>query len=163
MYVNKRRKPIEFQVGDNVMLKVSSWNIRFGKKGALKPRFVRPFAITERDGEVTYKLNLPEDLRGVHPTFHVSKLKKCLTETDVAISLDEVHVDEKLSFIEEPMAILDHKVKNLRNKKVRLVKVQWQFHKGQEATWELESDMRSQYPSLFAMEFRGRNSFEGGY
>ncbi|KAI3706880.1 hypothetical protein L6452_24919 [Arctium lappa] len=134
--------------GDKVMLKVSSWKgvIHFGKKGKLRPRFVGPFAIVKRVGEVAYKLDLPVELRGIHPTFHVSNLKKCLAEVDVVVPLDDIRIDEKLSYIEEPVAILDRKVKKLRSKEIRLEKVQWHIHKGQEATWELESYMRAQYP-----------------
>ncbi|KAI3684730.1 hypothetical protein L6452_33955 [Arctium lappa] len=130
---------------------VSPWKgvVRFGKKGKLRPRYVGPFPITKRVGEVAYKLDLPADLRGVHPVFHVSNLKKCLAESDVMIPLEDIQIDERISFVEEPVAILDRKVKKLRNKEISLVKVQWQFHKGQEATWELESGMKNQYPSLF--------------
>ncbi|KAI3736009.1 hypothetical protein L6452_15540 [Arctium lappa] len=124
MYVNKRRKSIKFQIGDMVMLKVSSWKgvIRFGKKGKLRPRYVGPFPITKRVGEVAYKLDLPADLRGVHPVFQVSNLKKCLAESDVVILLEDVHIDERRSFVEEPVAILDRKEKKLRNKEISLVK-----------------------------------------
>ncbi|KAI3735110.1 hypothetical protein L6452_14598 [Arctium lappa] len=131
MYVDKRRKPIEFQIGDKVMLKVSPWKgvVRFGKKGKLRPRFVRPFIITRRVGEVAYKLDLPESLRGIRPTFNVSNLKKYLAEIDVVVPLEDIQVDEKLSYIEEPVAITDLKIKKLRNKEIRLVKVQWNFIK----------------------------------
>ncbi|KAI3759456.1 hypothetical protein L6452_07296 [Arctium lappa] len=160
MYANKRRKPLEFQVGDMVMLKISSWKgvVRFVKKGKLKPRFVGPFAIIKRVGEVAYKLELPESMRGIHPTFHVSNLKKCLAKCDIVVPLEDIHVDEKISYVEEPVAILDRKVKKLRNKEIPLVKVQWKFHKEHEATWELESDIKSQYPSLFSEEIPGSES-----
>ncbi|KAI3734185.1 hypothetical protein L6452_13649 [Arctium lappa] len=161
---DRRRKPIEFQIGDKVMLKVSPWKgvIRFGKKGKLRPRFVGPFIITNRVGEVAYELDLPTSLSGIHPTFHVSNLKKCLAEADIVVPLEDIHVDEKLSYIEEPVAITDLKIKKLRNKEIRLVKVQWKFHQGQESTWEVEADMKDQYPSCLAIEFRGRNSLKGG-
>ncbi|KAI3716372.1 hypothetical protein L6452_23662 [Arctium lappa] len=157
MYADRRRKPIVFQIGDKVMLKVSPWKgvIRFGKKGKLRPRFVGPFIITNRVGEVAYELDLPVSLSGIHPTFHVSNLKKCLAEADIVVPLEDIQIDEKLSYIEEPVAITDLKIKKLRNKEIRLVKVQWKFHKGQESTWEVEADMKAQYPQLFSDRIPG--------
>ncbi|GJS68398.1 putative reverse transcriptase domain-containing protein [Tanacetum coccineum] len=104
-YANKRRKPLEFQVGDKVMLKVSPWKgvIRFGKRGKLNPRYIGPFKILAKVGMVAYRLELPEKLSRVHSTFHVSNLKKCLSDEQLTISLDEIHVDNKLNFIEEPV------------------------------------------------------------
>jgi hypothetical protein len=126
MYANKRRKPIEFRIGDKVMLKVLPWKgvVRFGKIGKLSPKYVGPFEIIERVGEVAYRLNLPEELRGIHPTFHVANFRKCLSEAYVVISLDDIRVDEKLTYVEEPEAITDRKVKKLRTKEIKLVKVQ---------------------------------------
>ncbi|KAJ9561345.1 hypothetical protein OSB04_006505 [Centaurea solstitialis] len=151
-YADKRRKDIEFQVGDQVMLKVSPWKgvIRFGKKGKLSPRYVGPFRITERIGAVAYKLDLPVELGGVHNTFHVSNLRKCLADPETAIPLQDIEVDQKLNFVEEPVAVTDRKIRKLRNKEIVLVKIQWKFHKGQEATWEAESEMRAKYPFLFS-------------
>ncbi|KAJ9558183.1 hypothetical protein OSB04_012797 [Centaurea solstitialis] len=151
-YADKRRKDIEFQVGDQVMLKVSPWKgvIRFGKKGKLSPRYVGPFRITERIGAVAYKLELPVELGGVHNTFHVSNLRKCLADPETAIPLQDIEVDQKLNFVEEPVAVTDRKIRKLRNKEIVLVKIQWKFHKGQEATWEAESEMRAKYPFLFS-------------
>ncbi|GJV62552.1 putative reverse transcriptase domain-containing protein [Tanacetum coccineum] len=104
-YADKRRKPIEFSVGDHVLLKVSPWKgvVRFGKKGKLAPRFVRTFEIVEKVGLVTYRLRLPEELNGVHDTFHVSNLKKCLADPTLPMPLDEIQVDAKLNFVEEPV------------------------------------------------------------
>ncbi|KAJ9556477.1 hypothetical protein OSB04_011091 [Centaurea solstitialis] len=151
-YADKRRKDIEFQVGDQVMLKVSPWKgvIRFGKKGKLSPRYVGPLRITERIGAVAYKLDLPVQLGGVHNTFHVSNLRKCLADPETAIPLQDIEVDQKLNFVEEPVAVTDRKIRKLRNKEIVLVKIQWKFHKGQEATWEAESEMRAKYPFLFS-------------
>ncbi|GJV60097.1 putative reverse transcriptase domain-containing protein [Tanacetum coccineum] len=99
-YTDKRRKPLEFSVGDYVLLKVSPWKgvVRFGKKGKLAPRFVGPFEIIEKVGHVAYRLDLPEELNGVHDTFHVSNLKKCLTDPTLKVPLDEIQVDAKLNF-----------------------------------------------------------------
>ncbi|KAJ9553591.1 hypothetical protein OSB04_017636 [Centaurea solstitialis] len=144
-YADKRRKDIEFQVGDLIMLKVSPWKgvIRFGKKGKLSPRFIGPYKITERVGAMAYKLELPVELSGVHNTFHVSNLRKCLADAEAAIPLQDIKVDQKLNFVEEPVAVMDRKVRKLRYKEISLVKIQWKFHKGQEATWEAESEMRA--------------------
>ncbi|GJW56139.1 reverse transcriptase domain-containing protein [Tanacetum coccineum] len=97
-YADKRRKPLEFEVGDRVLLKVSPWKgvVRFGKKGKLAPRYVGPFEIVERVGPVAYRLKLPQELSCVHDTFHVSNLKKCLAEPDVQVPLDEIEIDENL-------------------------------------------------------------------
>ncbi|GJU69253.1 putative reverse transcriptase domain-containing protein [Tanacetum coccineum] len=108
-YADKRRKPIEFSVGDYVLLKVSPWKgvVRFGKKGKLAPRFVGPFEIAEPIGPVAYRLRLPKELNGVHDTFLVSNLKKCLADPTLQVPLDEIQVDAKLNFVEEPMKILE--------------------------------------------------------
>ncbi|GJX79172.1 putative reverse transcriptase domain-containing protein [Tanacetum coccineum] len=106
-YADKRRKPLEFSIGDYILLKVSPCKsvVRFGKKGKLAPRFVRPFEIIEKIGLVAYKLDLPEELDGVHDTFHVSNLKKCLADPTLQVPLYEIQVDAKLNFMEEPMII----------------------------------------------------------
>nr|GEV44780.1 putative reverse transcriptase domain-containing protein [Tanacetum cinerariifolium] len=115
-YVDLKCKPMEFQVRDKVMLKVSPWKgvVRFGKIGKLNPRYVGPFKVLERDGDVAYKLNLPEELSRVHNTFHVSNLKKCHADEPLAVPLDGLHVDDKLHFIEEPVEIVDREVKLIR-------------------------------------------------
>ncbi|GJT32841.1 putative reverse transcriptase domain-containing protein [Tanacetum coccineum] len=108
-YADKRRKLLEFSMGDYVLLKVSPWKgvVRFGKKGKLGPRFVGPFEIIEKVGSVAYRLDLPEELNGVHDTFHVSNLKKCLADPTLQVPLDEIRVDDKLNFMEEPVEILE--------------------------------------------------------
>ncbi|GJR08575.1 putative reverse transcriptase domain-containing protein [Tanacetum coccineum] len=115
-YADRRRKLLEFQVGDKVMLKVSSWKgvIRFGKRGKLNPRYIGPFKILAKVGTVAYRLELPEQLSRVHSTFHVSNLKKCFSDKPLAIPLDEIQIDDKLNFIEEPIEIMDREVKRLR-------------------------------------------------
>ncbi|GKB76530.1 putative reverse transcriptase domain-containing protein [Tanacetum coccineum] len=112
-YANVRRKPLKFQVGDKVMLKVSPWKgvIRFGKRGKLNPRYIGPFKIIAKVGIVPYRLELSEQLSRVHSTFHVSKLKKCMADEPLVIPLDEIQVDDKLHFIEEPVEIMDREVK----------------------------------------------------
>nr|GFA64262.1 putative reverse transcriptase domain-containing protein [Tanacetum cinerariifolium] len=137
---------------DKVMLKVSPWRgvIRFGKRGKLSPRFIRPFKVIERIGPVAYKLELPDKLRRIYDTFHVSNLKRFFVNDDVVISLDEVQLDDKLHFIEEPVEIIDREVKRLKQSRIPIVKVRWNSRRGPEFTWEREDFFRSKYPYLFA-------------
>ncbi|GJT26379.1 putative reverse transcriptase domain-containing protein [Tanacetum coccineum] len=125
-YADLKRKPIEFQVGDKVMLKVSLWKgvVHFGKQGKLYPKYVGPFKVLRKVGEVAYKLELPEELSKVHNTFHVSNLKKCYAEKPLAVSLDGLHFDNKLQFVEEPVG--DHGP----------------------FTWEREDQFNKKYPHL---------------
>ncbi|GJY47557.1 putative reverse transcriptase domain-containing protein [Tanacetum coccineum] len=124
-YADVRRKPLEFQLGDKVMLKVSPWKgvIRFGKRGKLNPRYIGPFKIIAKVGTVAYRLELPEKLSRVHSTFHVSKLKKCMADEPLAIPLDEIQVDDKLNFIEEPVEIMDREVKRLKQSRIPIVQI----------------------------------------
>ncbi|KAI3795823.1 hypothetical protein L1987_38483 [Smallanthus sonchifolius] len=151
-YADKRRKPLEFQVGDLVLLKVSPWKgvIRFGKKGKLEPRYMGPFKILERIGKVAYKLELPPSLANVHPTFHVSNLKKCLAVENLHIPLDDVHNDETMHFVERPVEIMDREVKQLKRSHIPIVKVRWESKCRPEFTWEREDQMKLKYPHLFS-------------
>nr|GEX76769.1 putative reverse transcriptase domain-containing protein [Tanacetum cinerariifolium] len=124
-YADVRRRSLEFNVGDKVMLKVSPWKgvIRFGKRGKLSLRFIGPFKILERISPVAYKLELPRELQGIYNTFHVSNLKKCLSDESLSIPLDEVQLDDKLHFIEKPAEIIDREVKRLKQSRIPIVKV----------------------------------------
>ncbi|GJV15323.1 putative reverse transcriptase domain-containing protein [Tanacetum coccineum] len=124
-YADLKRKPMEFQVGDRVMLKVSPWKgvVRFGKQGKLNPRYVGPFKVLEKVGSVAYKLELPQELSRVHNTFHVSNLKKCYSDEPLAVPLEGLHVDDKLRFVEEPVEIMDQEVKRLKQSRIPIVKV----------------------------------------
>ncbi|KAI3811474.1 hypothetical protein L1987_21198 [Smallanthus sonchifolius] len=146
-----RRRPLEFQVGDMVLLKVSPWKgvVRFGKKGKFTPRYVGPFKIIKRIGKVAYELELPDKLSNVHPTFHVSNLKKCLAEGNLQVPLDEVHIDESMHFVEKPIEIMDREIKQLKRSRIPIVKVRWQSKRGPEFTWEREDQMKAKYPHLF--------------
>nr|GFC21520.1 putative reverse transcriptase domain-containing protein [Tanacetum cinerariifolium] len=119
------RKPMEFQVGDKVMLKVLPWKgvVHFGKRGKLNPRYVVPFKVLERVRDVAYKLDLLEELSRVHNTFRVSNLKKCHADEPLVVPLDGIHFDDKLHFVEEPVEIVDREVKRLKRSRIPLVKV----------------------------------------
>ncbi|GKF45804.1 hypothetical protein Tco_0135606 [Tanacetum coccineum] len=150
-YADNRRKSLEFEVGDRVMLKVSPWKGVgcFGKKGKLALRYVGPFEILKRIGPVAYRLRLPEELSGVHDTFHVSNQKKCLADASLHVSLNEIKVDKTPFFVEEAVEIMDHEIKSLKRSKISLVKVRWDSKRGPEFTWEREDYMKSKYPKLF--------------
>ncbi|GJX12833.1 putative reverse transcriptase domain-containing protein [Tanacetum coccineum] len=150
-YADLKRKPMEFQVGDRVMLKVSPWKgvVRFGKRGKLNPRYVGPFKVLEKIGTVAYKLELPQELSRVHNTFHVSNLKKCYSDEPLAVLLEGLHVDDKLRFVEEPVEIMDREVKRLKQSRIPIVKVRWNSRRGPEFTWEREDQFQKKYPHLF--------------
>ncbi|GJS58704.1 putative reverse transcriptase domain-containing protein [Tanacetum coccineum] len=143
-YADVRRKPLEFQVGDRVMLKVSPWKgvVRFGKRGKLNPRYIGPFKVLAKVGTVAYRLELPQQLSRVHSTFHVSNLKKCLSDEPLAVPLDEIHIDDKLHFVEEPVEILEREIKKLRQSRIPIIKVRWNSKRGPEFTWEREDQFR---------------------
>ncbi|GKF59240.1 hypothetical protein Tco_0176026, partial [Tanacetum coccineum] len=124
-YADRRRKPLEFQVGEKVILKVSSWKrvIRFGKQGKLNPRHISPLKVLANVETFSYKLDLLDQLSRVHSTFHVSNLNKCFFDEPLAIPLDEIQIDDKVHFIEEPVEIMDHEVKRLKKIHIPIVKV----------------------------------------
>nr|GEZ74161.1 putative reverse transcriptase domain-containing protein [Tanacetum cinerariifolium] len=119
--------------------------IRFNKRGKLNPRYIGPFKILAKVGTVAYRLELPEQLSRVYSTFHVSKLKKCMADEPLAIPLDEIQVDDKLNFIEEPIEIMDCEVKRLKQSHILIVKVRWNSRRGPKFTWEREDQMQKKY------------------
>nr|GEZ57911.1 putative reverse transcriptase domain-containing protein [Tanacetum cinerariifolium] len=141
-YVDNRKKPLEFQTGDNVLLEVSPWKgmIRFGKRGKLNPRFVGTFKVLGRVGPVTYLFELPHELSGVHDVVHVSNLKKCLTNETFVVSQ------------EAPKEIMDREVKRLKHSRILIVYVQWNSRRGPEFTWKREDEIKHNYPHLFSSE-----------
>ncbi|KAM6548415.1 hypothetical protein CsatB_020091 [Cannabis sativa] len=152
-YADLKRRDIEFEVGDHVFLRVTPRKglsvKRFGKRGKLSPRYVGPFQILDRVGSVAYRIALPPSLSGVHNVFHVSQLRKYVSDPSHVLSYETLGLQEDLSYNERPVKILDQKDRILRNKTITLVKVLWRNSVVEEATWELESDMREQYPELF--------------
>ncbi|GJZ38250.1 hypothetical protein Tco_0584441 [Tanacetum coccineum] len=150
-YADRRRKPLEFQVRDKVILKVSPWKgvIRFGKRGKLNPRYIRHFKVLAKVGTFAYRLELLDQLNRVYSTFHVSNLKKYFSDEPLAIPLDEIQIDDKLNFIEEPVEIMDHEVKHLKQSRIPMVKVRWNSRRGPEFTWEREDQMQKKVPSSF--------------
>ena len=150
-YADRRVRALVFMEGDHVWLRVSPMKgvMRFGKKGKLSPRFIGPFEILSRVGEVAYKLALPPSLSAVHPVFHVSMLWKYISDESHVISLDSVELGQDLTFEEEPIAIFDRQIRKLRTKEIASVKVQWKHRPVGEATWETECDMRARYSQLY--------------
>ncbi|GJS15476.1 putative reverse transcriptase domain-containing protein [Tanacetum coccineum] len=124
-YADLKRKPMEFQVGDRVMLKVSPWKgvVHFGKRGKLNPRYVGPFKVLEKVGAVAYKLDLPQELSRVHNTFPISNLKKCYADKPLVVPFDRLHIDDKLHFVEEPAEIKDREVKQSKQSHITIIKV----------------------------------------
>ena len=160
-----KRKDIEYEVEDKVFLKVSPWKkiLRFGRKGKLSPRFIGPYEVLERIGPVAYRLALPLELAKLHDVFHVSMLRRYRSDPSHILPVPDIQVQENFTFDEEPKAILDREIRQLRNKQVPLVKVLGQHHGMEEATWEPELTMRVQYPQLFSSgNFEDEIYFKGG-
>lgn len=145
--------------------------VRFGKRGKLNPCYIGPFEILARIGPVAYKLKLPQELQNVHDTFHVSNLKKCLTDETLIIPFEEIQVNEKLNFVEEPVEIMDREIKRLKQCRIPIVKVIWSAKRGPEFTWEREDQMKQKYPHLFpnsnepatSWKFRDEIPLTGGW
>ena len=150
-YVDMKRKDIRYEIGEKVFLKISPWKkvMRFGEKGKLSPRFIGPYEVIEKLGPVAYRLALPLDLEKIHNVFHVSMLRRYRSDPSHVVSSETIELRPDLTYEEEPVEILAREVKELRNKKISLVKVLWRNHKTEEATWESEETMRQQYPQLF--------------
>nr|GEY50224.1 putative reverse transcriptase domain-containing protein [Tanacetum cinerariifolium] len=135
-YAYLKPKPMDFQVGDRVMLKVSHWKgvVRFGKRRKLNPRYIRPFKVLSKVGDVAYRLELPQQLSQVHNIFHVSNLKKCLSDESLVIPLDKVRIDDKLHFVEEPVEIMNCKIKQFKRSRISIIKVRWNSKRGPKFT-----------------------------
>ncbi|KAH0776371.1 hypothetical protein KY290_007782 [Solanum tuberosum] len=153
-YTDVRRRALEFEVDDWVYLKVSPMKgvMRFGKKGKLSPRYIGPYRIAKRIGNIAYELELPQELAAVNPVFHISMLKKCMGDPSLIIPTENIGIKDSLSYEEILIQILDRQVRKLRTKEVASVKVLWRNQFVEEATWEAEEDMKKRYPHLFESE-----------
>jgi hypothetical protein len=151
-YADVRRRDLTFAVGDYVYLKVLLMREirRFNVRGKLAPRYIGPFKVLERKGEVAYRLELLPSLSGGHDVFHVSQLKKCLRVLEEQAPLEGLDVQEDLTYIEHPVKILETSERVTRNKKIKMCRVQLSHHTEDEATWEREDELRKTYPDLFA-------------
>jgi hypothetical protein len=149
-YAGQRRKPLQFQVGDFVYLRVSPTKgvQRFGIKGKLAPRYVGPFEILEVCGPVAYKLLLPSQMAAIHDVFHVSQLKKCIKVTTEIVETRAIEIEPDLSYIKQPIQILDTKERVTRRKKVKMYKILWDHYTKEEATWETESYLQRNFPTF---------------
>jgi len=142
-YADKRRKDLDFTIGDKIILKVTPIKgiFRFGKKEKLRPRYVSPFEILKRVGNVAYQLALPPELSVVHDVFQVSMLRKYVPDPAHVIKHHPVDIQQDLKYEEAPIHIITQEVRKLHNKKIPLVKVLWQHHSVKEATWKREDEM----------------------
>jgi hypothetical protein len=150
-YANKRRRDLSFEVGDFVYLKVSPMRgtRRFKVKGKLAPRYVGPFKIVHRRGEVAYQLEFPPQISDVHDVFHVSQLKKCLRVPEEQLPMEELDMGGDLTYSERPVKILDTTERVTRNKVLEMHNIHFSHHTEDEATWEHEEEIRADYPKLF--------------
>ena len=148
---------MEYNVGDKVFLRVSPWKgvLRFGKKGKLSPRYIGPYEIVARIGPLAYRLALPQELSQLHDVFHVSMLRRYRSDPSHVVQAGEIEMSDNLSYVEEPVQILDRKQRQLRNRELPMVKVLWKSHSIEEATWETEEYMRQHYPHLFPNSGKG--------
>ncbi|XP_026458408.1 uncharacterized protein LOC113358907 [Papaver somniferum] len=156
-YADVRRRPLEFQVGENVFLRVSPRTCikRFGKKSKLAPRYIRSFEILQRIGEVAYRLALPRQFADIHNVFHVSMLRKYNADPSHVIEWRDLQLNDNVSYEEKPLRVIDSKEQVLRRKTIKTVKVPWQHHGSEEATWELESEIRDKYLELVKAQISG--------
>jgi hypothetical protein len=151
-YADHRRRELSFEVGDFVYLKVSPMRglHRFKVRGKITQRFIRPFKILEKRGEVAYQLELPPQLSHVYDVFHVSQLKKCLCVPEEQLPMEDLDAKEDLSYQEYPVNILETSERVMRNKKIKMCKVQWSHHTEEEATWERKKELKAEFPSIFS-------------
>ena len=150
-YYDSKHHDLAFEIGDHVYLRVSPMKgtRRFGIKGKLAPRYVGPFKIVSKRGDLAYQLELPSNFANVHDVFHVSQLRKCFKTPDRTINFEDIELQEDLSYREHPVAILEETERKTRNKSIKFHKVKWSHHSDREATWEREDHLHSEYPEFF--------------
>jgi hypothetical protein len=153
-YADTRRRELSFEVGDFVYLKVLPIRgvRRFRVKGKLAPRYIGPYQILAKRGEVAYQLSLLENLSVVHDVFHVSQLKNCLRVPEERLPVEGLEVQEDLTYIEKPTQIIETADRVTRTKTIRMCKVRWGHHPEEEAIWEREDDLIAKYLELFASQ-----------
>ena len=151
-YADSRHRDLQFEIGDRVFLNISPWKgvLRFGKRGKLSPRYIGPYEIVSKVGPVAYKLKLPPELSRIHGTFHVSVLRKYISDPSHVLREQPMQLKENPTYEETPVQIVDRKEQVLGSKVIPLVKVLWRNHKREAATWEPDAQMRRQYPQLFS-------------
>jgi hypothetical protein len=149
-YADKRRKALQFKVGDFIYLRVSPTQgiQRFGIKGQLAPRYVGPFEILETCGPVAYRLQLPPQLAAIHDVFHVSQIRKCIKTPTEIVNLETIKIESNLSYTKHPIRILDTKERSIRRETIRMFKIQWNHHPEEEATWKTESYLQRNFPDF---------------
>jgi hypothetical protein len=149
-YADQRRKPLQFQVGDYVYLRVSPAKgvQRFGIKGKLAPQYIGHFEITEACGPVAYRLRLPSQLATINDVFHIFQLKKCIKVPTEIIEQQTIEIEPDLSYIEQPLQILDTKERATGRKKIKMYKILWDHHTEEEATWETEDYLQKNFPKF---------------
>src|SRR4051812_20319252 len=158
-YYDSKHRDLTFEIGDHVYLRVSPMKgtRRFGIKGKLAPRYVGPFKIISKRGDLAYQLELPSNFANVHDVFHVSQLRKCFKTPERTINFEEIDLQEDLSYREHPVAILEETERKTRNKSIKFLKVKWSHHSDREATWEREDHLRSEYSEFFQSLISGRD------
>ena len=150
-YTDQRRRPLKFAEGDKVFLRISPMRgvVHVGKRNKLDPQFIGPFEILKRIRLLAYRLALPPEIEKIHNVFHLSQLRKYITDPSHILNYSPLQLQEDLSYTVEPVQFLDRKKKQLRNKVIPLVKVLWRSQEIKETTWEAEEKMRKTYPQLF--------------
>ncbi|XP_073151841.1 uncharacterized protein [Henckelia pumila] len=161
-YEDTQRRDLEFAVGDHVFLRVSPMKgvVRFGRRGKLNPRFIGPFEILERVGTLAYRLALPPGLAAVHNVFHVSMLRRYVSNPSHVLDFEPLQLTPELAFEERPIRILAREERRLRTRVIPMVRVKWLNHSEEEATWETEADMKTRYPELFRKKITFRKKKE---
>jgi hypothetical protein len=149
-YADMRRRPLQFQIGDFVYLRVSPTRgiQRFGVKGKLAPRYIGPFEILDICGPVAYRLQLPPQLAAIHDIFHVSQLRKCVKVPTEIIEPQAIKIESDLTYTEHPIRLLDTKERSTRRETIKMFKIQWDHHTEEEATWETESYLQQNFPDF---------------